>query len=108
MDSLRRTHLSVVVGSAQHMESSVSVDENVDGLDVMRAKGALRQWGRVLDVLRLSSVHQGLWGVLSVIKGFNFPIPPFASSFICRATEVPQSPLNHRSLLAQYIWITGN
>lgn len=68
----------------------------------------LRQRGCVLDVLRLSVLHQGLWGVLSVTKGFNFPLPPFASSFICRATEVLQSLLNHHSPFAQYIWITGN
>lgn len=74
----------------------------------MHAKGMLRQRGCVLDVLRLSVLHQGLWGVLSVTKGFNFPLLPFASSFICRATEVLHSPLNHHSPLARYIWITGN
>lgn len=43
LDSLRRTHLSLVIGSTQHKESSVCLDENVDGLDVMRAKGMLRR-----------------------------------------------------------------
>lgn len=104
----RRAHLSVVIGSARHKESSVCLDENVDGRDVMRAKGTLRHRGCVLDVLRLSVPHQGLWGVLSVTKDFNFPLPPFASSFICRAAEVLQSPLNHHSPFAQYIWITRN
>lgn len=37
------SHLSLVVGSAWHKESSVCLDENVDGLDVARAKGTLRQ-----------------------------------------------------------------
>ena len=108
LDCLRRAHLSLVIGSAQQKESSVCLDENVDGRDVMRAKGTLRQRGCVLDVLRLSVLHQGLWGVLSVTEGFNFPLPPFASSFIYGATEVLQSPLNHHSPFAQYIWITGN
>lgn len=43
LDSLRRTHLSLVIGSAWHKESSVCLDENVDGLDVACAKGTLRQ-----------------------------------------------------------------
>lgn len=45
-----------------------------------------------------SVLCQGLWGVLSVSKGFNFPLPQFASRFIC-------SP---HFAFAQYIQITGN
>lgn len=57
LDSLRRAHLSLVIGSAQHKESSVCLDGNVDGRDTMRAKRTLRQRGCVLDVLRLSVLH---------------------------------------------------
>lgn len=62
----------------------------------MRAEGALRRRGRVSLMCRgWGAVHRGLWGVLSVTKGFNFPLPPFASSFICGGhwgAAVPTQP----------------
>lgn len=57
-----------------------------------------------------SVLHQGLRGVLSVTEGFNFPPSDRHLHLHSSAgpTEVQQSPLNHRSPFAQYIWITGN
>lgn len=104
LDSQRRAHLSLVIGPTQHKESSACLDENVDGWDVMHAKG-IRQRSGVLDVL--IAERSALCLAVSVIKGFNFALRPFASSFLRWATEVLQSPLNHHSPFAQYIWITG-
>lgn len=72
---------------------------------VLEAGGAasLMCWG-------WSVLHQGLRGVLSVTEGFNFPPSDRHLHLHSSAgpTEVQQSPLNHRSPFAQYIWITGN
>lgn len=43
--------------------------------------------------LSMAGMRCGLLGVLSVTEGFNFSLPIFASSFICRAAEVPSLSL---------------
>lgn len=76
---LRGGHICLLsLAQARHKESSVCLDENVDGRDVMHAKGTLRRRGCVLDVLRRSVLHWGASGVCLVsLKALTPPLPPF-------------------------------
>lgn len=46
VDSPRRAHLSLVIGSSQHKDSSVCLDENVDGRRCDAGRGDAQTDGR--------------------------------------------------------------
>lgn len=74
INPMKGTHLHPVFGSGQDWKSRVDPDANLVEREVT--------WedDHYADAVYL---FRGLWGVLSVTTGFNFPLPQFASWFIC-------------------------